>query len=116
MNETWTTCYAGGLSGHIPPGLPLFSGPTVSVGSCDAGPLVYNVTDGGLLVTFGSNVIADASPPQCVIAWADAAKQTLALELPLVFASSPRLPFCSLIDSREGYHMTMYTFAAVAWV
>ena len=115
VNETFTTCYAGGLSGAVPPNLTLREGPIVAAGTCDSGPLVYSITAEGLLVTFGSGVIADASPPQCVIAWADSKQQSLALALPRAFGMSPALPDCSVMDSREGYHMTQYTFAALAW-
>lgn len=115
VNETYAPCYASGLSPPVVPGLPLRQGPHVTVGACDSGPVVYSVTPDGLLVTFGSSVIADASPPQCTIPWSDAKSRTLGYRLPLAFGKSPQLPYCALMDSREGYHMTQFTLAAVHW-
>lgn len=116
VNETFAACYALGASGFIPIGEPLNKGTPVTVGGCDSGPLIFNTTDAGdgLLVTYASSLLYDASPPQCTIPF-DKDTGTLAFGLPTVFGESPSLPVCSCMDSREGYHLTQFTFAALAW-
>ena len=115
VNHTYDTCYAGGISEPVQPGLPLQDGPVVTVGACDGGPIVFNNTKAGLLVTFGSSILMDAEPPSCVIAWSNRTEQSLAIGLPPKFGDSPTFPYCTIMDSREGYHLTQFTFAAIGW-
>jgi hypothetical protein len=56
-------------------------------------------------VTFDSHVIEDASHPECFIEW----NATTAVHKPTPAA------VCYVSDSREGYHLTHYTFAVLAW-
>lgn len=115
VNQTWDTCYDMGKT--ITPARanqPLQDGPVVSVGTCDSGPIAFNTTSEGILVTFASSIIFDASPPQCTIMYAPNST-TLAYGLPGTFGQSPSLPSCTTMDSREGYHLTQFTFAALSW-
>lgn len=114
-------CYDQGISPQpIPAGQPLADGEVVDVGQCDSGPLVWDHTAPGapipgFLVTFKSGVIEDASPPQCVIPLLAGAPEGLGLSPPRVFGTSASLPFCATMDSREGYHLTEFTFTIVSW-
>lgn len=118
VNQTWDPCYAMGASLPVRANQPLRDGPVVQVGGCDSGPIAFNSTadPSGIVVTFASSIIEDAEPPQCTIKWAPGGKApTLAYGLPAVFGQSPALPHCTIMDSREGYHLTQYTFAALGW-
>lgn len=114
-------CYDQGISSDpIPAGQPLAQGEVVEVGQCDSGPLVWDYTAPGaplqgFLITFKSGVIEDASPPQCVVPLRKDAPNGLGLAPPTVFGTSASLPYCATMDSREGYHLTEYTFTVVAW-
>ena len=121
-HSTWSpACYDQGLSqSPIPAGQPLAQGEVVDVGQCDSGPLVWDYTapgapQQGFVVTFKSGVIMDASPPQCTIPLLAGAPNGLGLSPPKVFGTSASLPYCATMDSREGYHLTEYTFTIVAW-
>ncbi|XP_067655926.1 uncharacterized protein [Haliotis asinina] len=88
-----------------------------SVGSCDRGPLRFNVqklqgqrTSMQVDLTFYSSVIEDASPPTCSLQW----NGTYLVPK----TTDPReslLPGCFVMDSREGYHMTYYWFHIFEW-
>ena len=85
--------------------------PIVTAGACDYGALDWvwatNPLSGkpSLHVTFDSHVIEDASHPECFIEW----NATTAVHKPTPAA------VCYVSDSREGYHLTHYTFAVLAW-
>lgn len=115
VNYTWSPCYSMGQSLPVRAGQPLRDGPVVQVGACDAGPLAFNLTEHGVLVTFGSGVIMDAEPPACTIPYANATEQSLSFVLPARFGDSFAFPTCSVMDSREGYHLTQYTLSALSW-
>ena len=111
----WEHCSAtnqsmNGTTARLAPG-PVPSSPsgsashTVHVGTCDSGELSWELgTDPikgkpALSVTFRSGLILDASPPQCYVPVVDRPPP----------GSAP-LPKCEVIDSREGYHLTQYSF------
>eukprot|EP01094_Clydonella_sp_ATCC50884_P017371 TRINITY_DN3005_c0_g1_i3.p1 TRINITY_DN3005_c0_g1~~TRINITY_DN3005_c0_g1_i3.p1 ORF type:complete len:115 (-),score=11.18 TRINITY_DN3005_c0_g1_i3:107-451(-) len=95
----WTNCSDVGVAPPVRAGV--FS-PSFLVGNnfmCDRGPLMYYVTDVSgsnvkMTVTFRSSVVEDASPPSCTISWDRSDLLTQ--------------PFCYVMDSREGYHLTSY--------
>lgn len=115
VNYTWATCYALGASSSVVAGTPLQNGPVTVVGGCDSGPITFVTSKQGLVVTFKSGVVEDATPPSCTIPYTNASDRSLAYGLPAKFGLPPVLPTCYTMDSREGYHLTQYTFAALAW-
>ena len=115
VNYTWAPCYAMGASESVVEGTPLQNGPVTQVGGCDGGPITFSTSKQGLVVTFKSGVIEDASPPSCTIPYTNATEQSLDFGLPAKFGQPPVFPFCSVMASREGYHLTQFTFAALSW-
>lgn len=108
VNDTRATCFQTIKTDSI----TRAQNETVKVGQCDAGPITWdNAADGGVQVTFYSSVIEDAPPPTCTIA-GPLNYSNPASTLP---GSSPILPHCFIMDSREGYHMTGFWFTALTW-
>lgn len=71
VNDSWKwdppisndTCMVTVKTDPLYPKTPLNKSEPVMVGSCDNGPLVYNInSDGAVFLTFHSSVILDASP------------------------------------------------------
>ena len=76
--------------------------------------------------TFYSSVIVDASPPTCIIACKPVNNQPTPYrcsQCSVMYAQVPwphrvlTFVFVSVLrrDSREGYHLTTYTFDVVGW-
>ncbi|KAK7474102.1 hypothetical protein BaRGS_00034631 [Batillaria attramentaria] len=116
VNDTWDPdgCMATVVTPMLISGKEYNESGQIQVGSCDHGPLVFNVQKGSddgvskmqVDLTFHSSVIEDASPPACQIPWNGSY-----LDPP---SPSP-LPACFVMDSREGYHMTYYWFRLLEW-
>lgn len=108
VDETlWRPCVAWGLTPSLTPNTTTQQ--SVPIKNCDEGRFVYAYDDNFnhpvLKPTFYSSVIVDASPPTCVIACKPVDNQ------PMPYRCSQ----CSVMDSREGYHLTTYTFDVVGW-
>lgn len=122
VNDSWKwdppisndTCMVTVKTDPLYPKTPLNKSEPVMVGSCDNGPLVYNInSDGAVFLTFHSSVILDASPPTCTIAWNGS--YLLPTKPPSSATLESLLPGCATGDSREGYHMTYYWFYILDW-
>ncbi|XP_071099306.1 uncharacterized protein [Haliotis cracherodii] len=119
VNDTWDEngCIATIVTPMLTSGVKYNQSAAFSVGSCDRGPLRFNVqqlrgqkTSMQVDLTFYSSVIEDASPPTCSLAW-----NGTYLAPKTMNPGESLLPGCFVMDSREGYHMTYYLFHILEW-
>ena len=120
VNETyWQPCIATAKIPAVTPGQPT---PSFSVGDCDFGTFNYTLTQRAgsnnvtLSTIFYSHVIEDASPPsctnQCILFDRKRNEQDgSASGGPVGFQCTS----CTVMDSREGFHMTTYSFTVISW-
>ncbi|KJE95392.1 hypothetical protein CAOG_005846 [Capsaspora owczarzaki ATCC 30864] len=108
VNETyWQPCVDTAITPPLTAGVTTAN--PISVGQnadCDSGRFRFDISgQSGSIVTvvptYYSAAVLDASPPSCEIKWDTSIDSSQ--------------PACSVLDSREGYHLTGYIFRLVGY-